>query len=521
MYTQKALSKYTLALLAGMVLISSSCKKYLNEGPITSTYGAEFWISQKAVEQSSLAMYGQLRSSLRAAPAYNLGEASYFVNGDLPTGLFTLGAGDAFLKYGITAATGFKFSYIPYGADVLQNWSRFYKLIAQSNLILQNVPAMSTSLFTSSAVKNAYMGEALFMRAYTYFYITRVWGDPVYVSQSYNDVDYGKIPPLPRTPESRVLDSCINDLRTAAAYLSYVPGNTLRANRGSVYALMAHIFEWQHTYDSTHFYAQKVLQEGGYSLEPMSNYKNIWAGKSSAESIFELSMQYNANDPNFAGQGDWAEAKFSPLATFLKGDLVDNRKSTCWIAPRGAFFDQTLFDTATDGRYKSVFRSVAATGGDPAGYMLTKYTSFLYQKPDLKEGPYINNNLVLLRLSDVILLDAEAQAYKGNLTAAAASLKLTEDRAGIQSYKTPVNQHDMINEVVLERGRELIGEGQWYYDLIRTEATQSWLETTGGYLRERVDPTKNLKGYYWPLDMSTLFPQDNLLTQNPWWALHG
>ncbi|MEO6914337.1 MAG: RagB/SusD family nutrient uptake outer membrane protein, partial [Chitinophagaceae bacterium] len=143
------------------------------------------------------------------------------------------------------------------------------------------------------------------------------------------------------------------------------------------------------------------------------------------------------------------------------------------------------------------------------------------QKPEAKQGPYINNNLVLLRLADIILLDAEALAYKGNLAGAAAMLKLTEDRAGIQSYKTITNSYDMVDEVVLERGRELIGEGHWFYDLIRTEGTQNWLEFTGGYLPERVDPSKNLKGYYWPLDMSTLFPQDNLLTQNPWWALHG
>ncbi|MEO6916728.1 MAG: RagB/SusD family nutrient uptake outer membrane protein, partial [Chitinophagaceae bacterium] len=369
----KQTSIITFALLIAVISFTGlSCKKYLYEGPITSTYGDAFWVSQKAVEQASLAMYGQLRSSLRAAPSNNLGEASYFVNGDLPTGLFTLGNGDTFLKYSITAAGGFKFTYIPYGADVLQNWSRFYKLIAQSNLILQNVPVMPSALFSSDAIKNAYMGEALFMRAYTYFYITRIWGDPVYVSQSYNDVDYGNIPPLARSPEKMVLDSCIRDLRVAAGYLSYAGGNpsgSIRANKGTVYALMAHIFQWQHNYDSTHFYSQKVINEGGYALETMQNYRNIWAGKASSENIFELNMQYNANDPNFAQQNDWAEARFSPLAAFVKGDLVDNRKASCWIAPLGGLFDQTLFDTTRDSRYKSVFRRVAATAGDPAGYM--------------------------------------------------------------------------------------------------------------------------------------------------------
>ena len=38
-------------------------------------------------------------------------------------------------------------------------------------------------------------------------------------------------------------------------------------------------------------------------------------------------MNYNPNDPNFSGQGDWAEAKFGFFGTFLKGPLVDNQKN--------------------------------------------------------------------------------------------------------------------------------------------------------------------------------------------------
>jgi hypothetical protein len=76
----------------------------------------------------------------------------------------------------------------------------------------------------------------------------------------------------------------------------------------------------------------------------------------------------------------------------------------------------------------------------------------------------------------------------------------------------------MLDEIVMERGRELFGEGQWYYDLIRTQEAQSWLEAVGYPSNGRLSKTN--KGYYWPLDMGTLFPYDNLLTQNPWWATH-
>jgi len=503
------------------LLLLVSCKKDLYSGPIGSTYGQEFWTSQAAVEKATVAMYGQFRAGLRNAPSQiDYSEASYFVFGDLAAGVFSPAGGDVFLNYGV-ASPKFNFGYVPYWEESLHNWSRFYQVIAQSNLVLQNVPQMSKSMFANQAARNNYLAEALFMRAYTYFYMIRVWGDPVFVTKTYNGADYGNIPPLARTAEGIVLDSCLADLRLAAGYMNYGggdPSKSIRANRGSAYALMAHMFEWKHQYDSAHKYCQQVINNGGYSLESMDNYPNIWKGQSSAESIFELPMLYSANDPNFKGAGDWAEAQFNCFGTFLKDSKTDGKKSSCWIAPAGGLFDNTLFDTTVDARYKSVFELVDASGGDDKGYMMTKYANFAYGVHDTKSYPYVNNDLVLLRLADIYLLDAEALAYLGNIEGARSQLAFTEDRAGITNYQNPTTAYDMIDEVVMERGRELIGEGQWYYDLVRTEYTQQWLEYIG-QLPARTTPTA--KGYYWPLDKATLLPYDNLLTQNTYWATQG
>jgi hypothetical protein len=513
MHKQYSFFKIILPLVAAIVLTGTSCKKYLYEAPITSTYGAAFWTSQTAVEQGTLAMYGQLRSSLRSS-------SSFFINGDLCSGAFIPNAGQ--WNYQTIKASSnppYNFSYVPYLEGDLQNWTRFYRVIAQANLVLQNVPKMSASLFVNEDVRNAYLAEALFIRAYTYFYMIRIWGDPVYVSQSFDDVDYGHIPPIPRSPEGAVLDSCINDLKKAATKLPFSNGDvakTTRANRGSVSALLAHIYAWKHDYANAHLYCQEVITKGGYNLEPMASYTNIWKGQASNESIFELPMQFVANDPNFNDQNSWAEAQFGFFGTFVKDDIVDKRKNQCWLSPDNGMVD--WFYDGADERYKKVWTHVPATGGDVAGYMLLKYTNFNYQKPDTKTLPYLNNNLVLFRLSDIILLDAEAMASTGDLAGARSALSKTEIRAGAKTYLDPTSQYDMLDEVVMERGRELFGEGQWYYDLIRTQEAQGWLEAVGYPSNGRVNNVN--KGYYWPLDMGALFPYDNLLTQNPWWATH-
>jgi hypothetical protein len=120
--------KIILPLLSGLCLLNISCKKYIDQGPIDSTYGAAFWTSQASVEQATLAMYGQLRNCLRVTPDANQNnkEASIFVNGDLVAGTFLPAPSNLDYSLSATAGSGaFNFSYVPYGEPVLQNWSRF------------------------------------------------------------------------------------------------------------------------------------------------------------------------------------------------------------------------------------------------------------------------------------------------------------------------------------------------------------------------------------------------------------
>ncbi|MHA4808856.1 RagB/SusD family nutrient uptake outer membrane protein [Flavitalea flava] len=496
-------------LIISMILAGMSCKKYIYETPISSTYDSKFWTSQQSVEQAAVALYGQLRACLRQ-------DASYFALGDLTAGQFATTYNSYWNYNTIQPSEGSDFSYVPYLEGSLKNWTRFYQLAAQCNLILTKVPAMPLSAFSNdSTIRNRYLGEALFMRAYLYFYVTRVWGDPVYITRIYDNVDYGNIPPVARTPEADVLKACIDDLQKAAGYLPFSNGDLnkgLRANKGSIYGLMAHIYAWGHDYANAHSACQQVINNGGYSLEPMESYTNIWSEQLSPENIFSLSMTLNSNDNNFLNSGDnssWSEAHYDFFSVWLKDSIIDYRNSNCWVANPTLYAD-------SDQRFTTMFHQIDASGGDEAGYELLKYAGFKYNNPASKQQPLINNNLVLLRLSDIFLLDAEAQAVLGDLAGAVNSLNHTMERAGIGDYSGALTQNDLIQEILNERGRELIGEGTWFYDLIRTEPYVHNLRDVLGYSQTRVTN----KGYYWPIDLNTLFQGDPLLTQNPYWTAH-
>jgi hypothetical protein len=495
-----------LSVVAVMACLFTSCKKYINETPITSTYDSKFWTSQTSVNQATLALYKQLRDCFRDANIdYNYN--SHFIFGDLASGMF-LPASREWNYATITKDQQYDFSYVPYLEGALKNWSRYYKLIAQANLILERVPQMSSSLFgNDEKIQNRYIGEALFMRAFVYFYITRIWGDPVYISKTYNSSDYGNIQPVPRTAEATVLDSCIVDLKKAAGYLDYVngdPSKSIRANKGSINALLAHIYAWKHDYANAHLSCQEVINNGGYGLETAASYKNIWVGQSSSESIFELAMQFNENG---------IEESMDFFGTFLKDDYIDNYQNNCWVATKD--YIEYLYDQQNDMRFQNVLSKVNASGGDKEGYLLLKYTGFKYKTPATQSSPYINNNLPVIRLADIYLLDAEALAMQGD-AGATGPLNIVKQRAGLAGYSGPTDKVSLANEILEERGRELIGEGQWFYDMIRTEPVTHALEEWLGYTPDRVAK----KGYYWPIDMGTLFKTDPLLTQNPWWASH-
>jgi hypothetical protein len=173
----------------------------------------------------------------------------------------------------------------------------------------------------------------------------------------------------------------------------------------------------------------------------------------------------------------------------------------------------SLYDTTSttqDVRVKSTFYGLQTVNP-----LMVKYANVIYQNPGQKTIPFVSNNMVLLRLADILLIKAEASIDLGDQGTAQTYLNMVRQRAGIGSY-TPSSPTDLLYTIMDERGRELYGEGQWYFDLVRSGLIDdpNYNNPIEGYSATRI----NDKGYQWPLDLRTLLPQDPLLTQNPWWA---
>ncbi|RZK59465.1 MAG: RagB/SusD family nutrient uptake outer membrane protein [Pedobacter sp.] len=467
------------------LLSSLGCKKAINLEPENATYDQVFWVNGANVNKAVSGAYSLLRDALKA-------DRSFFIFGDLAANNFSLGS-DYWNYTSIISNGKFNFNYVPYLEGSVQDWSRFYKVINQCHLIIDNVKNIPDAKFSGGkAEKDRLEGEARYIRAYTYFYIQRVWGDVILTTESFKDPL--NIPPLPRSEEAKTLAFCLTDLGKATSLLGYDEPKT-HASKGGVLGLTANIHAWKHDYVKTQLYCDSIINSNKYHLEDVADYNDIWAGNSQ-ESIFELNMLYNAISKNESSDGFFN--------VFLAAPFVKDRevKST-WFG--GDTFDDIFYDS--EDRMDKVIQPAS-----DGSLLLTKYLNVNYYDPNDKTAYVVSNNLVLERLADIYLLRAEARFKNGNEPGCLTDLNFIRQRAGLIAYAG--SGTDLFNELVDERRRELIGEGYNAFDLIRMGQLQRLYPDS--YSPQRIAQ----KGYYWPLNMRVLGKQNALLTQNEWWKGH-
>lgn len=508
----------------GMLAMFASCHKILNQEPKNSTYDNVYWHSVSDCNSALSGAYSLLRSSLtyKNNCYYMYGDAvaqAYFTiqyNGD---GLEPIQGGDFTGNYNVTS---------------LGNWSRFYVTVAMCNTIIHKVPAISDDLLAAGTTdpqtfKNKIVGQALFIRAYTYFMLTRVWGDvPVDTSYYENPIN---APQLARSPKKDVMQLVESDCHEAMNLLKWsyddADEKAVTANKGSVYALLADLYLWRATMldvstdvpiasdvqkaDTT---LDAILNSGQYSFTDTASYTKMFIGHST-ESIFEINMSESDKEGSSAAIGlDFlptqylATASSNPRCYVVKNYLADHfgfGGNWVWDEGAGQWVWMPDYDS-TDVRFRDIFTNV--TQDHP---VCLKYSNVVYRSAN-NTSPYLSNNMILYRLSDIQLLKAETSIYKGDLATAIRIINDMRDRRGSNPdnrVDASASKSDVLYEYMLERGKELYLEGHIFWDLLRTRQY-------GDYASWLAESRFRKEGFYWPVDPS-LFNDNIHLTQTAYW----
>jgi len=463
-----------------------SCKKILDLQPHDSTFTSAYFTNGQDANTAIAGAYALLRSTL-------LNNYSYYVFGDVPAGEFSINSGYDDANYNISNG---QFNGLNVGPGIW-NWQSNYQLIQQINLIINKVPGIDINKFTNQDDKLQITGEAYFLRAYIYFYMSRVWGDvPLKLSP---DLDLSTAENIPRTPAATVLKQCLADLKIAEADLKYgytdVSQTAVRANKGSAMALQAHIKEWMGDYAGCDSAAKAVITQGQYTLVDSANYSKIFIGKST-EGIFEINIDYSQSEGIALNGGGYLPTLSAPFLA----------KKTNLEWPLNTVYFNRLYTDTNDIRIRKFFYQPQSNAGQTI-----KYSNITYADGSAQNDPRLSNNIIIFRLADIILLRAEALNHLGRDAEALTLLNQIRTRAGTAPYQGAGS--DLATAILEERLRELFYEGHAYYDLVRTKMLTTYNES---FPSAQFGTGSPKDGWLWPIDPN-MFKDDFTLTQTPYW----
>jgi starch-binding outer membrane protein, SusD/RagB family len=487
-----------------LVLLSASCTKFLDREPRNMITDVNFWQSEDEANSGVAGIYSLLRTAINYPEGIG-----HYAWGDLPTDEFA--PNQTLTDYAAISQVNWAVSVSSTAATAegrmmyrMRRWDNFYRVIDQANRVISFVPEIPLSGYNAAnpeALQQRFIGEAHFLRAFTYFYIVRIWGDVPLTLETVADPTLGQ--PLPRTPQMEVIGQAIKDLETAIPKLSWTSSSVdrgVRATRGAAFALLAHIHAWKGDYAKAASAADSVILKGGYSFVPRNTFTNIFKGQSN-EGIFEISQ--NKTNEGYS-TGIASRTSKSPY-------LLSNTGNSIMPLEKSTLYARFFTDTVNDLRAK---RGLAFLGtADPITIKYSDNNFITYTGPN-NTSPIALHNIVIFRLADIKLLRAEALAAEGLYGPARTILDEIRMLAGLGA--STATDAQLFEAIIDERGRELFMEGHRFYDLVRL-AKKTGIVKFGAGTATRITAAEFQQGkYVWPIDPSIILANP-LLTQTPYW----
>ncbi|SMD04905.1 RagB/SusD family nutrient uptake outer membrane protein [Pedobacter nyackensis] len=509
---------YILPLLI-ILTANPGCKKFLNVEPVTSLSGNNFWKTSKDAEDFTKDVYRLFRASTMSSIMLAMGD---YRNGpgkatsvnpkrhDLDylavNNMKKLLAADA-----TRTRPDYNASLEWYQAraryDLIPDWKPFYKTIQAANILYKEVDRIQDPAF-SEANRKQYKGEAVFMRCLSYFFLVRLFSDVPYFTNAYNQ------DPLPRTDMVIVLKNCIADLDKVKNDLPWTykdPANrAVRAMRGSAIALMMHMNMWCAGFDqaNTNSYYRAVddlgkeienigeAEQGAYTLLPIEQTYLVMFGRSQ-EGLFEIQLNNNSGEVS----GD-RRYKFSNGVAHLPF-LTSTDRLQSEFTFKSDYMKRIFPETVADKR-KTVWFDVADIYDETGKAIIYKF----FNRAAPTQGD--DDNPIIFRYADVLLLHAEALAELGEDGPAEILLNRIRNRAGADPFPANPGEGKIKDAIYYERCKELLGEGHYFYDLVRTRKI---MNPTYCYSPLSFSAFIS-KAWTWPISSSAL-------TNNPYMTLNS
>lgn len=475
------------------------------------------------------------------------------------------------------------------------DWSFMYNVINRCNIIIHYAPKVhEIDPAYSKGELAAHIAEVTAIRSLCYFYLIRTFRDVPYSEEAF--INDAQTMDLPQTDFYVVLHHLINSLESVQgdAVVRYPEEGssqsayyqTGRMTQLAIWTMLCEMYLWDKQYDKCIEYADKVIEYkkayvkeknrvavdySDYYNYPLysSRYKGTsyygysftqnFAKNNSLESIFEVAYE----------KGNVNAYHNIPVGLFYGGtDLDGYVQPSEYIKGQVKSSNSTLFNNNKyDGRRYENF--LFNSGGEALGInkyvpnylsgveVLTPNTANFYSSTSNTWGsPYSvyakgndhisenASNWIVYRLSDVMLLKAEALAWTMKDLEEGEEMS-EEDKAkrwSIFQLCNAINKRALYQEsprdtlvydnfktkgvlldlVYDEREREFLFEGKRFFDLVR----RAMAEGNTDYLRSKASQKSTelastidnfmmrMEAIYWPVSLTEMKANPNL-KQNP------
>lgn len=365
------------------------------------------------------------------------------------------------------------------------HWRALYNAIGKANNVIEKAPLVEDAAYKAGRM-NQIIGEALFLRAYHYYHLVSMWsGVPLVLNTpaSAKPEDLA----IARSTSAEVYAQMLKDLDLAITYLPDRYSNNIetrvRATAGAAAALAAKISLQKPNPDpaAALAYIQKVERStANYKL--LSNYGHLFDGKHeySEESIFEVAF---------------VKAELGTLRSILllPPTLTPGSGWRKFITPSHDLINTFKAEGDNVRLNSSVVFERVSWIDEYWGNAENTSIPFVYKWRDGNSGFASQDNNILLRFADIILLKAEALNRLNRLSEAAAEVNKVRRRVNLPNLSASAitSQDALKNAILKERRLELAFEGMRWNDLDRNGV----LVSTMNNLKETNLKTNTLVNY--------------------------
>ncbi|WDF68826.1 RagB/SusD family nutrient uptake outer membrane protein [Sphingobacterium oryzagri] len=377
-------------------------------------------------------------------------------------------------RYGFLSPYDYLEMHTRVGTRVNAFWTILYTAINTNNIILANVDNIPGDDLLRQQLK----GQALAFRAHSYLTIASFYQLNYATHANTKTAPIYTEPTGPQTvgnPKAslkEIFDLVIQDLTSAEQLLADYQRPTsqkYKINKQVVQALLARAYLQTNNWEAA---AQKAAEaRSGYALMTGEEYAAGFNDLTNSEWIWGHGQRTDQSTASY----NFHYLDVSTPASYYYSFMADPHFKD--------FFEEG------DVRY-SLF---SWDNSAPARYGLLRYAKFRFRED-------MTGDIVLIRSAETYLIQAEAYARLNRLTESATVLnQLRTARNASPLSAAGKTQTEVVAEILLERRKELWGEGFALSDIIRTQ----------GRVERKAYTATNSQGQTVPAQVSITLPNGN------------